>query len=92
MHFPYWRGVAYKKYFLPQESGTSLYTVPYQGNTYVYMSFFADDPRVVTFPKDNGRRLCWKARWTGGTRGDCLTASGAAGYAVFRLNAPRQKG
>ena len=92
MHFPHLRGVAYKKYFLPQESGTSLYTVPYQGQTYVYMDFFADEPRMVTFPKGNSQAAVLESTVEWQDAGDCLTASGAAGYAVFRLDSPWQKG
>ena len=92
MHFPRLRGVAYKKYFLPREDGTSLYTVPYQGYTYVYMDFFADEPHCVSFPKEPGQVAVLESTVDWQDAGDCLNASGAAGYAVFRLDGPQQKG
>jgi hypothetical protein len=92
MHFPRLRGVAYKKYFLPQESGASLYTVLYRGDTYVYMDFFADEHRQMSFPKENARAAVLESTVDCRDTGDCLTASGAAGYAVFRLDGPQQKG
>ena len=90
MHFPHLRGVAYKKYFLPQ-GGASLYTVPYQGDTYVYMDFFADEPRQLSFSKGNAQAAVLECTVDACDTGDTLTASGAEGYAVFRLS-PRQKG
>lgn len=93
MHFPRLRGVAYKKYFLPQESGVSLYSVLYQGNTYVYMDFFADEPRQLSVPKAPDQCaavLESTVDWQ--DNGDRLIASGAAGYAVFRLDGSQQKG
>ncbi len=45
MHFPRLRGVAYKKYFLPR-NGASLYTVPCDGDTYVYMDFLRMNPKL----------------------------------------------
>ena len=92
MHFPRLRGVAYKKYFLPRADGASLYTVPYHGDTYVYMDFFADEPRRMSFPKENARAAVLESTVDCRDTGDCLTASGAAGYAVFRLDGPQQKG
>ena len=93
MHFPRLRGVAYKKYFLPRADGASLYTVLYRGDTYVYMDFFADEPRQMSFPKalDQSAAVL-ESTVDCRDMGDCLTASGAAGYAVFRLDGPQQKG
>ncbi len=91
MHFPRLRGVAYKKYFLPQGGGASLYTVPYQGDTYVYMDFYADEPRTLSFPKETGSAAVLESTVAWQDDGERLTASGAAGYAVFRLS-PQQKG
>lgn len=93
MHFPRLRGIAYKKYFLPRGGGASLYAVPCDGDTYVYMDFFADEPGTLSFPKEKGQTavlLESTVDWQ--DDGACLTASGAAGYAVFRLDGPRQKG
>jgi len=92
MHFPHLRGVAYKKYFLPRERGTSLYTVPYQGDTYVYMDFFADEPRQMSFTKGFGRASVLESTVHTEVQEECLRASGAAGYAVFRVKGPQQKG
>lgn len=90
--FPRLKGTAYKKYFLPREDGTSLYTVPYQGKTYVYMDFFADEPQVVTFPNATGDAAVLESTVECRTTGNGLTASGASGYAVVRLDSINQKG
>ena len=84
--------MAYKKYFLPQGGGASLYAVPYQGDTYVYMDFFADEPQALSFPKGNSPASVMESTVSWRDDGECLTASGAAGYAVFRVSGPQQKG
>lgn len=84
--FPHLRGVAYKKYFLPGQEGTSLYTVPYDGDTYAYMDFFADEPHRVRLDKpcaQTAEMLASTAKWT--VTPECISAEGDAGYAVFRL-------
>ncbi len=41
------RGVAYKKYFVPQYDDALAYTVPFGGDTYLYMDFFANEVRKM---------------------------------------------
>lgn len=84
--FPHLRGVAYKKYFLPEGEGTSLYAIPYGADIYVYMDFFAEEPHCVRMAKpctQSAELLESAAKWT--VAPECVSAEGAAGYAVFRL-------
>ena len=46
----------------------------------------------MSFPKENARAAVLESTVDCRDMGDCLTASGAAGYAVFRLDGPQQKG
>ncbi|MBQ3669723.1 MAG: hypothetical protein II920_10920 [Clostridia bacterium] len=41
------RGAAYKKYFVPQYDDALSYTVPFGGDTYLYMDFFSNEARKI---------------------------------------------
>ena len=43
--FTHIRGVAYRKYFTPTYDDAVIYTIPYNEEEYVYMDYFADEPR-----------------------------------------------
>lgn len=91
--FPRLKGTAYKKYFRPQGDGASLYTVPHQGNTYVYMDFFSDEPHQLTYTRAPGdSALLLEADASCELQASCLTARGTAGYAAFCVSAPEKKG
>ena len=82
--FPRLRGVAYKKYFLPQGQEASLYTIPHGGDTYVYMDCFSDAPQTLVYPTTAPAEgleatLSWQQS------ASAVTATGSSGYAVFRL-------
>lgn len=92
MHFPRLRGIAYKKFFIPQQ-GACVHAVPDGADTYVYMDFYADEAHAVSCPVLQGCRVTpleSTADWQ--LREGNITATGAAGYAVFRVSGPQQKG
>ena len=92
-NYPRLKGVAYKKYFLPVGDDASVYTVPYGEDTYLYLDFYANEPRrlhAVTSPGRRAELLESNVAWQAGADG--ITAQGTAGYACFRLCGPHQKG
>ncbi len=92
MSFPHLRGTAYKKYFLPGQ-GTTCYTVPHGGNTYLYMDFTSDAPQRMTHPLLPGETAeCLEATVPWQADGQTLTAEAAMGYAVFRIHGAHKKG
>ena len=91
--YPRLRGIAYKKYFLPEQAGACAHTVPCGEDTYLYMDFYANEPRqlhAVTSPGQVAELLEATVPWQTGTDG--VAAQGTAGYACFRLHTPHQKG
>ncbi len=92
MSFPRLRGVAYKKYFLPAGGGASLYTVPYGGDTYVYMDFFADEAKRVEYELSPGQRADLLEANVPWRQDAALSAEGTAGYACFCVHGHEQKG
>ena len=90
--FPRLRGVAYKKYFRP-EQGASVYTVPYGADTYLYMDLYTAAPRRVRYEKSPLQTPeLLEATASVQVTGDEITAQGATGYAVFCLHGPVEKG
>ncbi len=74
-------GVAYRKYF-PASSEGSVYAVPYDGKTYIYMDFFKDT--TLSFPVTGDVSLFEKSDLvTFEVRDGILLAKGKKGYAVF---------
>ena len=91
--YPRLRGIAYKKYFLPEQEGACVHTVPCGEDTYLYMDFYANEPRqlhAVTSPGQVTELLEATVPWQTGEDG--VAAQGTAGYACFRLHTPHQKG
>lgn len=92
MSFPHLRGVAYKKYFLPGQEGTSLYTIPHGADTYVYMDFFAEETQCLRLDKpctQHAEMLESTAQWA--VEADGIHAEGDRGYAVFRLTDAQER-
>lgn len=84
--FPHLRGVAYKKYFLPQSGDASVYTVSDGENTYLYMDVYASSPKCIKCeesPTQSAELL--EASIQCQQTDNCIEASGESGYAVFRL-------
>lgn len=90
--FPRVRGVAYKKYFLPQGDGASMYTVSDGEDTYLYMDFFAHAEKCMKYEISPARtaELLEASIPCQQTRG-CVEASGSSGYAVFCLRSQERK-
>ncbi|MDD6309319.1 MAG: hypothetical protein PUB07_08240 [Clostridia bacterium] len=76
------RGVAYKKYFASQTDKTSVYTVPYENQTYIYADCFGGES--VTVPTESKARLLDQ---TGDVMVDVaedrVVVSGTRGHAVL---------
>lgn len=90
--FPRLRGVAYKKYFLPQGDGASVYTVPNGEETYLCMDFFAHAEKHMQYdisPDQKAELL--EASIPCQQRHGCVEASGTSGYAVLRLRGQERK-
>lgn len=93
MNFPHLRGVAYKKYFLPEGGDTSVYTVTDCDDTYLYMDLFGHEAGQVKYeksPLQTAELLEASAPWQ--ESGNAITVQGEGGYAVFRLKSPGKKG
>ena len=84
LSFPRLKGVAYKKYFLPQSQEASLYTIPHGGDTYVYMDCFSGAPQTLTYPAAQPAKVL-EATLSCTQDASAITATGSSGYAVFRL-------
>ena len=82
--YPHLKGVAYKKYFLPQGQEASLYTIPHGGDVYVYMDCFSVAPQALTYPAAQPAEVL-EATLSCQQDASAITATGSSGYAVFRL-------
>ncbi len=78
------RAVAYRKYFLPESRTHAVYTVPWQGKTYVWTDFWADGKAEIPL---EGRRCTPIASHglTHTVQDGVLTAAGSRGTAAFCL-------
>ena len=88
--FPQLRGIAYKKYFLPEADGC-VHTVPGEDCTWVYMDLFRPGcVKHAKFPLETAELVEASTQWH--VQADCITAAGEPGYAVFRVTGPEKKG
>ncbi len=76
------RGVAYKKYFKSPVDKTSVYTVPYEGKTYIYVDCFGGDTAFVPV-SGTARPLDVTEGVTFALGDGVLSVSGEKGHAVF---------
>lgn len=84
------RGIAYKKYFLP-EAGGCVYTVPGEDCTWVYMDLFTPGcMRYTISPLETAEMVEASTAWS--VLDGFITAAGEPGYAVFRVTGPDKKG
>lgn len=75
-------GVAYKRYFLPQEDGVYMYTIPFGNKKYIYIDFFKE--AAVSVPYKNNIALYEKSDDVSfEIKNNTLSVSGKKGYAVF---------
>ena len=51
------QGAAYRKYFTPNFDDAMMYTIPYNGEEYVCMDYFADEPRRLGFKLKRGQTV-----------------------------------
>lgn len=78
-------GIAYKKYFATDTDRASVYTIPAEGKTYIYMDFFAEN--TLEIPVNGKITLHEKSEGIEyKTENGILTACGEKGYAVFICN------
>lgn len=93
MHFPALRGIAYKKYYLPDSADAGVYTVNEGDTTYVYMDFHAPEERAVCRELLPGQcvQLLDSAGISWQQEGTRLTARGRQGYAVFCVSAAKDE-
>lgn len=76
------KGVSYKKYFIPQQDKGSFYTVPFNGQKYIYVDIFAQN--TITFPLVGRIELLEKSNGVEYLiENDTVTVSGETGFAVF---------
>lgn len=74
-------GIAYRKYFGINKSRTSVYTIPYEGKTYLFVDLFEED--TVNVPMETEPKLYEKADGiTYSYKNGTLTVAGT-GYSVF---------
>lgn len=76
------KGVAYKKYFIPKQNKTSVYSVNFNGEEFIYVDFFANG--TLTFPLSGQIELFEKSdSVTYCVKDDRITVRGKKGFAVF---------
>ncbi len=75
-------GVAYKKYWIPQKNRASVYSVPFEGKTYIYADVFEEN--VLNIPISGKITLLEKTEGISYERSDDkLKLIGNRGFAVF---------
>lgn len=90
--FPHLKGVAYKKYFLPERDDASVYTVSDGEKTYLYIDVFADAQRCIQYEITPGQTAELLEASIHCQQGQCcVEVSGAAGYAAFCLRSQERK-
>ena len=78
------RGVAYKKYFATQKKSSSVYTVEYNGEKYMYIDFFEKD--TVTIPECGNISVCEKSDGVSySIENKTLIISADKGYMVLKI-------
>ena len=83
-NYPVLRGVAYKKYFLPEGEGGCVYTVPGEECTWLYMDRF--NPGCVKYTKSPAEKAeLFEASMDVCMQDSFIEAAGENGYAVFCL-------
>ncbi len=76
------RGVAYKKYFVPERDNAVIYTIPYEGKKYIYMDFFQE--ATLSVAVEGTVKLYEKSEAISyEVKDGMLSARGTKGYAVF---------
>lgn len=90
--FPHVKGVAYKKYFLPECDDASVYTVSDGEDTYLYMDFFAHAEKHMKYDISHDQKAeLLEASIPCQQTDDCIMASGESGYGVFCLRGQERK-
>lgn len=51
------RGAMYRKYFTPTCDDAMMYTIPYNDEEYIYMDYFADEPRRLGLTVKHGHSI-----------------------------------
>lgn len=78
------KGVAYKKYFLPQENGESVYIVPFENKKYAFMDFFKGKTlRLSVKGKVKILEKSGNVNYT--IENNQIVATAEHGYAVFEI-------
>lgn len=91
--FPRLRGVAYKKYFLPEEEGSTVYTIALGGKVYLAMDFFAEEPVTRLWQLEEGctaQLLESAGIQTMAQTKDSLQVTAKQGFAVFCLQQEKE--
>lgn len=86
--FRHLKGAAYKKYFQPACSGSTVYDIHCGGITYVFMDFHSDVPLCQCYDVPDGWKVkllerADEAQWT--QKQNSLQVTARQGYAVFAL-------
>ena len=80
------RGAAYRKYFTPALGDAVTYTIPYNGEEYVYMDCFADEPRRLALKLKKGQTAqTLYSNIPCIIENGCVFAEGRTGYACLRV-------
>lgn len=91
--FPRLRGVAYKKYFLPEEEGSTVYTIAHGDKVYLAMDFFAEEPVTRLWQLEEGctaQLLESAGIQTMAQTKDSLQVTAKQGFAVFCLQQEKE--